>query len=214
MNSDVPKILRKIPGLGERRVDKELARAKLQEANGYYQAGTNAQGQERKELLRKAAASYIEAGKNWASSSLEQDAHYMAAESYFFAEDYPKAEDYYVKLIKEYPRTRYQDRVDQRRMEIGNYWLQFPDKFYNVNWTDKTRPWNDTQNHGKRDSTMSIGPIKRGLGTTRKTMANGFWKKCCSIAPPDAWPMMRPWTSPIRSSSGRTGPKPSIAIAT
>ena len=150
VNSDVPKIFRKIPGLGERKVDKELAREKLNEANGYYQAATTSQGDDRKELYLKAAKTYIQAGKQWASSSLEQDAYFMAAESYFFAEEYPKAEDYYVKLIKEYPRTRYQDRVDQRRMEIGNYWLQFPDKFYNVNWTDKTKPLNDTQNHGKR----------------------------------------------------------------
>jgi outer membrane protein assembly factor BamD (BamD/ComL family) len=151
MNSDVPKILRKIPGLGERKVDKDLARSTLKEANEIYQAALSTQDSpERKELFRKAAKKYNQAGKHWASSSLEQDAYFMTAESYFFAEDYPKAEDSYVKLIKEYPRTRYQDRVDQRRMEIGNYWLQFPDKFYNLNFTDKSRPLNDTENHGKR----------------------------------------------------------------
>jgi outer membrane protein assembly factor BamD (BamD/ComL family) len=151
MNSDVPKILRKIPGLGERKVDKDLARSTLKEANEIYQAALSTQDSpDRKELFRKAAKKYNQAGKHWASSSLEQDAYFMTAESYFFAEDYPKAEDFYVKLIKEYPRTRYQDRVDQRRMEIGNYWLQFPDKFYNLNFTDKSRPLNDTENHGKR----------------------------------------------------------------
>ncbi len=151
MNSDVPKILRKIPGLGERKVDKDLARSTLKEANEIYQAALSTQDSpDRKELFRKAAKKYNQAGKHWASSSLEQDAYFMTAESYFFAEDYPKAEDSYVKLIKEYPRTRYQDRVDQRRMEIGKYWLQFPDKFYNLNFTDKSRPLNDTENHGKR----------------------------------------------------------------
>lgn len=151
MNSDVPKILRKIPGLGERKVDKDLARSTLKEANEIYQAALSTQDSpDRKELFRKAAKKYNQAGKHWVSSSLEQDAYFMTAESYFFAEDYPKAEDSYVKLIKEYPRTRYQDRVDQRRMEIGKYWLQFPDKFYNLNFTDKSRPLNDTENHGKR----------------------------------------------------------------
>jgi outer membrane protein assembly factor BamD (BamD/ComL family) len=179
MNSDVPKIFRKIPGLGDRKVDKDLAREKLQEANGYYQAGTSSEGEERKELLRKAAATYIEAGKNWSSSSLEQDAYYMAGESYFFAEDYPKAENYYVKLIKEYPRTRYQDRVDQRRMEIGNYWLQFPDKFYNVNWTDKKRPWNDTQNHGKRvlEKMLLDSPTGRLADDATMDIANTEFKR-------------------------------------
>jgi outer membrane protein assembly factor BamD (BamD/ComL family) len=179
VNSDVPKIFRKIPGLGERKVDKELAREKLNEANGYYQAATTSQGDDRKELYRKAAKTYIQAGKQWASSSLEQDAYFMAAESYFFAEEYPKAEDYYVKLIKEYPRTRYQDRVDQRRMEIGNYWLQFPDKFYNVNWTDKTKPWNDTQNHGKRvlEKMLLDSPTGRLADDATMDIANTEFKR-------------------------------------
>jgi outer membrane protein assembly factor BamD (BamD/ComL family) len=150
MNSDVPKILRKIPGLGEREVNKPVAREKLQEANEYYTQAGSLEGDEQREKYRLAAKTYLEAAKNWESSSLAQDAYFMAGESYFFAEDYPKAEKYYVELIKEYPRTRYQDRVDQRRLAIGNYWLQFPDKFYHVNFTDKKRPINDTENHGKR----------------------------------------------------------------
>jgi len=179
MNSDVPKIFRKIPGLGERKVDKDLARTQLNEANGIYQSALAAQGSDRQELFRKAAKAYIAAGKNWASSSLEQDAYFMAAESYFFAEDYPKAEDYYVKLIKEYPRTRYQDRVDQRRMEIGNYWLQFPDKFYHVNWTDKKRPWNDTQNHGKRvlEKMLLDSPTGRLADDVTMDIANTEFKR-------------------------------------
>jgi hypothetical protein len=36
MNSDVPKIFQKIPGLGERKVDKDLARTTLKEANELY----------------------------------------------------------------------------------------------------------------------------------------------------------------------------------
>ncbi|MFM8570445.1 MAG: outer membrane protein assembly factor BamD [Pirellula sp.] len=178
-NSDVPKIFRKIPGLGERKVDKELAKSKLKEANEIYQAAVSSQGSDRKELFRKAAKIYIEAGKHWASSSLEQDAYFMAAESYFFAEDYPKAENYYVKLVKEYPRTRYQDRVDQRRMEIGNYWLQFPDKFYHVNWTDKSRPWNDTQNHGKRvmENMLLDSPTGRLADDATMDIANTEFKR-------------------------------------
>jgi len=177
--SDVPKIFRNIPGLGERKVDKELARTKLKEANELYQAAVASQGDDQKELFRKAAKTYVEAAKQWASSSLEQDAYFMAAESYFFAEDYPKAEDYYVKLIKEYPRTRYQDRVDQRRMEIGNYWLQFPDKFYHVNWTDKKRPWNDTQNHGKRvlEKMLLDSPTGRLADDVTMDIANTEFKR-------------------------------------
>ena len=179
MNSDVPKIFRKIPGLGERTVDKDLARTTLKEANELYQAAVSSQGSDRKELFRQAAKKYNQAGKHWASSSLEQDAYFMTAESYFFAEDYPKAEDYYVKLIKEYPRTRYQDRVDQRRMEIGNYWLQFPDKFYNINLTDKKRPLNDTENHGKRvlEKMLLDSPTGRLADDVTMDIANTEFKR-------------------------------------
>jgi outer membrane protein assembly factor BamD (BamD/ComL family) len=179
MNSDVPKIFQKIPGLGERTVDKDLARTTLKEANELYQAAVSSQDTDRKELFRQAAKKYNQAGKHWASSSLEQDAYFMTAESYFFAEDYPKAEDYYVKLIKEYPRTRYQDRVDQRRMEIGNYWLQFPDKFYNINLTDKKRPLNDTENHGKRvlEKMLLDSPTGRLADDVTMDIANTEFKR-------------------------------------
>ena len=150
-NSDLPKFLQKIPGVGARPVNKELARSKYREADEIFRKATATSDEtERRKLFRSAGKKYIDAGKDWVSSALEQDAYFMAAESSYFAEDYPKAEDYYLKLIKEYPRTRYQDRVDQRRSAIGHYWLQFPDKFYNVNLTDNKKPLNDTQNHGKR----------------------------------------------------------------
>jgi outer membrane protein assembly factor BamD (BamD/ComL family) len=149
-SSELPKVLQQIPGLGTRPVNKEEARTKYREADELFKQASAAPESERAKLYRNAAKKYLDAGKDWTSSALEQDAMYMAAESYFFAEDYTKAENHYVKLLKEYPRTRWQDKVDRRRMEIGHYWLQFPDKFYHVNLTDNKRPWNDTENHGKR----------------------------------------------------------------
>ena len=149
-DSNVPKFLQGIPGMGPKPVNKDLARDSYQQADELFKKAITLKGDARKVQFRAAAKKYIEAGKNWTSSALEQDAFLMAAESYFFAEDYPKAENYYIKLLKEYPRTRYQDGVDQRRMEIGLYWLKFKDEFYNVNFTDNKRPWNDTRSHGKR----------------------------------------------------------------
>ncbi len=148
--SGVPAFLQQVPGLGQPPVNKQLARSTYAEADALYQKATSIEGDERREIFRQAAKKYLEAGKQWRSSALEQDSMFFAAESYFFAEDYAKAEDQYMKLVKEYERSRYQDKVDQRRMEIGHYWLQFPDKFYHVNFTDPKRPWNDTANHGKR----------------------------------------------------------------
>ncbi len=36
-------------------------------------------------------------------------------------------------------------------MEIGQFWLQYPDKFYHLNLVDRKRPWNDTKNYGKKE---------------------------------------------------------------
>ena len=181
--SDSPKIFKNVPWLGEPKVDKEQARAKMREANEYYKQAVAIDGaerrEERRELFRKAGKTYTQAGKHWVSSAVEQDAYFMAGEAYFFAEDYTKAEDNYVKLIKEYPRTRYQDRVDQRRMEIGNYWLQFPDKFYNLNFTDKKKPLNDTQNHGKRvlEKMLLDSPTSRLADDVTMDIANTEFKR-------------------------------------
>ncbi len=134
--------------------DKEASRKAFLEGDALFEQAKNAQGDERSALFRKAAKKYKTAAKEWPSSAMEQDALMMAGESAFFAEAYPDAEEFYVKLVKEYPRTKYLDKADQRRMEIALYWLKYdaadPQAFYELNYTDKRRPWNDTDGHGKR----------------------------------------------------------------
>jgi outer membrane protein assembly factor BamD (BamD/ComL family) len=148
--SDLPKFLQSIPGIGPKPKNEALAKSTFEEAEKLYEEAITLEGETRADKFYEAGKRFDKAGKNWVSSYLELDAMFWAGESYFFSEDYNKAEDRYVKLLKEYPRNRYQDRVDKRRMEIGNYWLQFPDRFYHVNFTDKRRPWNDTAKHGVR----------------------------------------------------------------
>ena len=149
-DSNVSKTLQFIPGLGPKPINKDLAKASYKEADGLFRSASSLQNEERRTMFRAAAKKYNASGKHWVSSALEQDSFFMTAESHFFAEDYPKAEDFYIKLLKEYPRTRYQDMVDKRRMEIGLYWLQFDDEFYHLNLTDNKKPWNDTRKHGVR----------------------------------------------------------------
>ncbi len=143
-----------VPGLAPKPPDKEAARAAFHAADSLFEQAKNAQGDERVDLFKAAGKKYKAAAKHWQSSALEQDALFMAGESYFFAEAYPDAEDFYVRLIKEYPRTPFLDRADQRRMEIALYWLQYdnadPKAFYELNFTDRRRPWNDTGRHGIR----------------------------------------------------------------
>ncbi|XZE43139.1 outer membrane protein assembly factor BamD [Pirellulaceae bacterium SH467] len=162
--SNMPGLLKNVPLIGTKPANPTLAKTQFQQAEETYRQATELFKQAQNtpeenrdpqitaaaELFEKAGKQFDEAGKNWISSYLHQDSLLMAAESYFFAERYPKAEDRYVRLVKDYPRTRYQDHVDKRRMEIGLYWNQFDDQFYHVNFTDKRKPWNDTAKHGIR----------------------------------------------------------------
>ncbi len=143
-----------IPWFGNKPLDRTQARKEFAVADQIFQEASAETGKVRKDTFNKAAKQYVLAAKYWPNSALEQDAWMMAGESRFFAEEYPEAEDHYVKLLRNYPRTRYLDAVDKRRMEIALYWIKhdrFEHKpFYVLNFTDDRRPWNDTGSHGKR----------------------------------------------------------------
>jgi TolA-binding protein len=143
-----------IPGVGPKVADKEASRAAFLEGDALFKQAAAAEGEARRDLFRDAEKKFKKAAKEWPSSAMEQDALMMAGESAFFAEDYPDAEEFYVKLVKEYPRTMYLDKADQRRMEIALYWLKYDSvdhqDFWEINFTDNRRPWNDTDGHGER----------------------------------------------------------------
>lgn len=153
-NSAVSNAFAWVPGVAPKKADKPAARQAFLEGDALFEKAKNAEGDERVKLFKEAGKKYKSAAKNWQSSALEQDALFMAGESYFFAEAYPDAEDFYVRLVKEYPRTKFLDKADQRRMEIALYWLKYneadPKAFYELNFTDRRRPWNDTGRHGVR----------------------------------------------------------------
>ncbi len=150
----LPGFVKSIPYIGEKPIDKEKCNKIYAEADAVFESAKAANEEDRAALFRRAAKLYNEAGKYWVSSAREQDALLMAAESSFFAEDYTKAENYYTKLVKDYPRTRYLDLVDSRRMAISLYWLQVAETkkspFQVVNLTDKKLPWSDVDGHGRR----------------------------------------------------------------
>lgn len=84
-------------------------------------------------------------------SPIEQDARFMLAECYFFADRYTKARDAYDELVSEHPNTRHIDAVVDREWKIARYWEQ--KATHNYDWPltpnawDKTRPWFDTMGH-------------------------------------------------------------------
>lgn len=60
-------------------------------------------------------------------SRVREDALFMLAETYYKQERYPKAQDAYAALMKEYPSTRYLDRSTRQLFEIARNWLGAPD---------------------------------------------------------------------------------------
>ncbi len=84
-------------------------------------------------------------------SSIEQEAMFMLAQSYFFDDQYIKARDAYDALVKEYSNTRYLDTVIKHEWFIAQYWEERdrsnPDWPLTPNVIDKTRPWFDTIGH-------------------------------------------------------------------
>jgi TolA-binding protein len=105
-----------------------------------------------REKKYKAAAEQFETAiSRGPHSSIEQDAMFMRAESYFFADDYIHARDAYDELVKEYSSTRYMDTVIDREWKIAQFWEKKDAEYHHwsltPNATDKTRPWFDTIGH-------------------------------------------------------------------
>ncbi|MEX0611712.1 MAG: outer membrane protein assembly factor BamD [Pirellulales bacterium] len=105
----------------------------------------------REKKYSAAAEKFEEAVARGPHSLIEQDAMFMLAESYFFADRYIKARDSYDALVKKHSNTRYLDTVIDREWKIARYWEQYEQ--HNSDWVltpnanDKTRPWFDTIGH-------------------------------------------------------------------
>lgn len=145
------KAVKKATGNGPNR---QIAKETYLQAEATYKQATVNPDQPRKDQLVEAGEQYIAAADRWPGSALEQDALFMAGESYFFADYYPKANEIYERLIKTFPNSRYLDTIDQRRFSIARYWLDTnrknPESWYAVNLLDPERPWRDTHGHALR----------------------------------------------------------------
>jgi TolA-binding protein len=79
----------------------DKARELYAEAERHYRAAIDA-GERRSDYLA-AAKKFRAAAERWPDSALEQDALFLAGESYFFADHYPKANESYELLLKKFP---------------------------------------------------------------------------------------------------------------
>jgi outer membrane protein assembly factor BamD (BamD/ComL family) len=87
-------------------------------------------------------------------SEMEQDALFYRAESLFFTDQYPEANDAYLELLKAHPNTKYLDTTISRQASIARYWHQKhqhdPEWPITPNLLDDTRPYFDTLGHAIR----------------------------------------------------------------
>jgi outer membrane protein assembly factor BamD (BamD/ComL family) len=124
------------------------------QAEDLYAKALDAPPDRRAAAFSEAAEAYVAAAEKWPESLLEEDALFLAAESYFFSDQYPLANEQYEKLIKQHPNTRHMDAIDARRFAIAQYWLELdkksPQNFFSVNMFDKSTPWRDTRGHAFR----------------------------------------------------------------
>ncbi|MFM9114856.1 MAG: tetratricopeptide repeat protein, partial [Planctomycetota bacterium] len=143
--------LKKLSGKGR---NTALARQLFVEAEELYSQASQLSGDLRGPKFAEAATKYREAAERWPNSLLEEDALFMAGEGFFFADQYPPANEMYERLVKQHPNTRHMDIVDAHRFSIAEYWLKLdkesPDHFYSVNILDQRRPWRDTRGHAFR----------------------------------------------------------------
>jgi outer membrane protein assembly factor BamD (BamD/ComL family) len=130
------------------------AREHYAAATAKYREAVGASGDARQETFLEAAKRFDDAAERWPDSALEQDAMYMAAESYYFANYFTKSEERFAELLKRYPHCKYMDMAEARRFSIAHYWLGLNDKkprsFWQLNLTDEERPVRDTFGHAVR----------------------------------------------------------------
>ncbi len=139
--------------------DRAAAEKIFQDAQALYEQAVSITEQDSNseaahKLFVKAAKEFQVAGAKWKDSALEQDALFMAAECYFFAHQYVKANRAYEQLVSRYPGTQHMDLVQGRRFNIAKYWLDLNrDKAFwekGINLTDEMRPLVDMSGHAKR----------------------------------------------------------------
>ncbi|MEM8678100.1 MAG: outer membrane protein assembly factor BamD [Planctomycetota bacterium] len=146
LESAVPDSLHDV--VTRKKKDAVAAKQHFQRAEATYRRAIDLEGEEREATFREAAKYYNLAARDAADPVTHEDSLFQLGESYFFANDYPKASVAYGGLLKNFPTSRYIDRVDQRRFMVSEYWLKSKeqDSEWDVlpNLTNKRRPVADT----------------------------------------------------------------------
>jgi TolA-binding protein len=139
---------------GREQVNRDRAIELYRQGDALFRQAAEKPRDEAKADFAAAAKLFKRASDALPGSALQQDAYFMAGESFFFADQLTKAEDAYVKLQKEHPRNRHSGVVGARLFSIAQYWIDFKKSGQRdlllVNFTDPSRPYLDSAGHGIR----------------------------------------------------------------
>ncbi len=134
----ISKSMKQAVGLGP---DKKIAEAAFADGEKLFEAKD----------YDKAAKKFGTAVSRWPDSALEEDAMFLQAESYFFANRYSAGIDSYGELIKKYPNTRHLNIIGARQFAVARYWQDVDHAHHRwalvPNFTDRTQPLFDTGGH-------------------------------------------------------------------
>jgi len=99
----------------------------------------------------EAAKHFMEAAKRYPNSLIEEDALHLAAECYFFADDYPNAFTAYQQLMIKYRHSKHMDNAARRLFLIGRYWETESERsFSTFNFSNSSLPRFDTFGFAKK----------------------------------------------------------------
>ncbi len=139
---------------GKEQLDQDQAKQWYREADQLFRTASELPREDARGTFVKAAKRFLKAAEAAPGPALQQDALYMAGESYFFADELQDAENAYKTLQNDHPRSRHSERVSNRVFAIGKYWIDAgiarEGSVMPVNFSDSSRPWIDTGGHGIR----------------------------------------------------------------
>ena len=139
---------------GKEQLDNEKAKDLYRQGDQTFRGASKLESDDAKKSFLRAGKYFARAAEAAPGSALQQDSLFMAGESYFFADRLDLAEDCYVQLQKEHPRSRWSDRAGKRLFAIGKYWIDAgiasKGRVIPVNFTDDTQPWLDSIGNGIR----------------------------------------------------------------
>ncbi|WP_459555121.1 tetratricopeptide repeat protein [Lacunimicrobium album] len=77
----------------------------------------------RKRTFKNTFVSPSDRDPHYTDSPLREEALYLLGEVYYQQKKYPKAQDSYLKLVNDYPTTRYLEQSTRRLFEIAGIWM-------------------------------------------------------------------------------------------